>query len=66
MQLLVFEIFSSNDQNGFLEDCSISLVIKTDGSFPTRRGILEKSTEDCYCIWVEHDRLIDLSEPIAL
>ena len=37
MQLLLFENFSSNDQNGFLEDCSITLVIKTDGSVPTRR-----------------------------
>ena len=37
MELLEFEKFSSNDQNGFLEDCSITLVIKTDGYVPTRR-----------------------------
>ena len=37
MQPLVFEHFSSNDHNGFLEDCSITLIGKTDGSDPTRR-----------------------------
>ena len=37
MQPLVFEHFSSNDHNGFLEDSSITLVEKTDGSDPTRR-----------------------------
>ena len=37
MQRLVFEHFSSNDHNGFLEDCSITLIDKTDGSDPTRR-----------------------------
>ena len=34
---LVFEHFASNDHNGFLEDCSITLIDKTDGSDPTRR-----------------------------
>ena len=37
MQPLAFEHFSSNDHNGFLEDCSITLIDKTDGSDPTRR-----------------------------
>ena len=37
MQPLVFEHFSSNDQNGFLEDCSITLTDKTYGSDPNRR-----------------------------
>ena len=37
MQPLVFEYFSSNDHSGFLEDCSITLIDKTDGSDPTRR-----------------------------
>ena len=37
MQPLVFENFSLNDHNGFLEDCSITLIGKTDGSHPTRR-----------------------------
>ena len=32
-----FEHFSSNDHNGFLEDFSITLIDKTDGSDPTRR-----------------------------
>ena len=35
MQPLVFDHFSSNDPNGFLEDCSITLIDKTDGSDPT-------------------------------
>ena len=61
MQPLVFEHVSSNDHNGFLEDCSISLIEKTDGSDPTRKkGTLEKNFEDFYSIWVEHDRLIIL------
>ena len=37
MQPLVFEHFSSNDHNSFLEDCSITLIDKIDGSDPTRR-----------------------------
>ena len=37
MQSLVFKHFSSNDHNGFFEDCSIALIDKTDGSDPTRR-----------------------------
>ena len=32
MQPLVFEHFSSDGHNGFLEDCSITLIDKTDGS----------------------------------
>ena len=37
MQGLVFEHFSTNDCNSFLEDCSITLIDKIDGSDPTRR-----------------------------
>ena len=37
MQPLIFEHFSSNDHNGFLEDYSITLIDKTDGPNPTRR-----------------------------
>ena len=37
MQPLVSEYFSSNDHNGFLEDCSVTLIDKTDGSDPTAR-----------------------------
>ena len=37
MQPLVFDQISSNDHSGFLEDCSITLIDKTDGSDPTRR-----------------------------
>ena len=37
MQPLIFEHYFSNDHNGFLEDCSITLIDKTDGSDPTRR-----------------------------
>ena len=37
MQPLVFEHFSSNNHNGFLEDCSIAFIDKTDGSDPTGR-----------------------------
>ena len=37
MGSLVFEHFSLNDHNSFLEDCIITLIDKTDGSDPTRR-----------------------------
>ena len=37
MQPLVFEHFPSNNQKGFLEDCSITLIDKTDGADLTRR-----------------------------
>ena len=36
-QPLVFEHFPSNDHNGFLEDCSITFIDKTDGYDPIRR-----------------------------
>ena len=32
----VFEHVSSSDHNVFLEDCSITLIDKTDGTDPTR------------------------------
>ena len=41
MQPLVFEYFSLNDHNRFLEDCGITLIDKTDGSDPNRRDILQ-------------------------
>ena len=34
MEPLVFEHFCSNDHHSFLEDCSITLIDKTDGSDP--------------------------------
>ena len=37
MQPLVFEHFYSNDHNAFLEDYSITLIDKTDGSDLTIR-----------------------------
>ena len=37
MQPPVFEHFSLNDHNGFLEDCSITHIDKNDWSDPTRR-----------------------------
>ena len=44
-QPLVFVRFSSKNHNRFLKDCNI------------KRGILEKSFEVCYSLWVEHDKL---------
>ena len=37
MQLELFQHFLSEGHNGFLQDCSITLINKTDGSDPTRR-----------------------------
>ena len=37
MQPKLFEHFHSEEHNGFLQDCSITLIDKTDGSDPTRR-----------------------------
>ena len=37
MQPLVFEHFSSNDHNVFLEDCSVTFIEKTDRADPTRK-----------------------------
>ena len=37
MHPLVFEHFCSNDYNGFLGDCSITLIDKTDAGHPNRR-----------------------------
>ena len=37
MQPKLFEHFHSEEHNGFLQDCSITLTDKTDGSNPTRR-----------------------------
>ena len=41
MQPLVFEHYSSNDHNGFLEYSNITLIDKTD---ERKRGILERNT----------------------
>ena len=38
MQLELFEHFHSEEHNWFFQDCSITLIDKTDGSDPTRRG----------------------------
>ena len=35
--IYIFEHFSSDDHNGFLEDCGITFIDKTDRSDPTRR-----------------------------
>ena len=37
MQPELFEHFHSEEHNGFLQDCSITLIDKADGSDPTRR-----------------------------
>ena len=37
MQPELFEHFHSEEYNGFLQDCSITLIEKTDGSDATRR-----------------------------
>ena len=37
MQLELFEHFHSEEHNGFLENCSITLIDKANGSDPTRR-----------------------------
>ena len=37
MQADLFEHFATNEHNGFLEDCIITLIDKTDGADPTRR-----------------------------
>ena len=37
MQPKLFEHFHSEEHNGFLQDCSITLTDKTDDSDPTRR-----------------------------
>ena len=49
LQPLVFEHFSSNDHNGFLEDYSIALIDKTNEAEPTEReeqwrGVLKTVT----------------------
>ena len=47
MQRELFEHFHSEEHNGFLQDCGITLTNKTDGSNPTRakeywHGVLKK------------------------
>ena len=37
MQPESFQHFHSKKHNGFLQDCSITLIDKTDGSNPTRQ-----------------------------
>ena len=37
MQADLFKCFASNTHSGFLEDCTITLFYKTNGSVPTRR-----------------------------
>ena len=54
MQPLVFEYFSLNDHNRFLEDCGITLIDKTDGSDPTRRDILQITSWNTYFWHILH------------
>lgn len=54
MQPLVFEYFSSNDHNRFLEDCGITLIDKTDRSDPTRRDILQITSWNTYFWHILH------------
>ena len=54
MQADLFEHFAFNGHNGVFEDCTITLIDKTDGADATRRGILEKGTENCVTLWVEY------------
>lgn len=42
MQSLVFKHLSSHGHNGFIEDCSITLIDKTDGADLTGR------VKECY------------------
>ena len=58
MQPVFFELFPSNDRNGFLEDCSTTVIDKTDGTDPSRREENWRKFEDCYSLWGEHDRPI--------
>ena len=37
MQEYLYSHFESEGRNGFLEDVSITLIYKTDGSNPTKR-----------------------------
>ena len=37
MQTDLFERFASHGHNGFFEDCTITLINKTDGTDSTRR-----------------------------
>ena len=37
MQADLFEHFDSHGHSGFLEDCTIALIDKTDSADPTRR-----------------------------
>ena len=68
MQQLFFEHISSNDQSGFSEHCSVTLIDKTDGSDPTRREenwrrVLKTITP----YWLNTvDRLFHLEKPISL
>ena len=67
MWSLVFEHCSLNDHNGFLEDCSSTLIDKTDGSDPTRREeywrrILKTVTPYGLNTIVEHDQLFSLGK----
>ena len=37
MQPLIYQHFKGENHNGFLEDCNITFIDKTDASDPTRR-----------------------------
>ena len=37
MQAELFEYFAADNHNGFLNDCSITMIDKTDSSDPARR-----------------------------
>ena len=63
----LFQHFPADYHNYFLNDCSITLIDKTDSSDPTRREeYCRKVIKRCRSLWVEYFRLISTSAHILI
>ena len=54
MQADLFEHFASHGHNGFLEDCTLTLIHKNDGADPTRREEYWRRVLKTVTLWVEY------------
>ena len=62
MQPKLFEHFAADNHNCFLTDCSIRLIDKTDGSYPTRREDYWRKVSKIVAPWLLLHTFIHFSE----
>ena len=63
----LFQHFAAYDHNHYVNDCSITLIDKTDSSDPTKREeYCRKVFKSSSSLWIEYFRLISTSAHILI